>query len=151
GSYVEQRGLLLISLILAITSWAAAARVLRSQTLSIRNRDYVQAARVAGEKPHRIISVEILPNLLPVMSSGFVFALITAILGEAGLSFCGRGVSGPEAWGSMRLYARNAQALPSGGWWWFGPPGATPALRGCGLSLLNSSIDGSINPRLRTA
>src|SRR5699024_100388 len=82
GSYVQQRGLLLIAFILAITSWAASARVLRSQTLSIRTRDYVHAAKIAGEKPHRIIAVEILPNLLPVMSSGFVFALITAILGE---------------------------------------------------------------------
>ena len=151
GSYVEQRGLLLISLILAITSWAAAARVLRSQTLSIRNRDYVQAARVAGEKPHRIISVEILPNLLPVMSSGFVFALITAILGEAGLSFIGLGVYGTQTWGSMLFYAQNAQALTLGGWWWFVPPGAMIALLGCGLSLINFSIDGIINPRLRTA
>ena len=114
GSYVQQRGLLLIAIILAITSWAASARVLRSQTLSIRNRDYVQAAKIAGEKPHRIIAVEILPNLLPVMSSGFVFALITAILGEAGLSFIGLGVNGTQTWGSMLFYAQNGQALTLG-------------------------------------
>lgn len=151
GSYVEQRGLLLISVILAITSWAASARVLRSQTLSIRTRDYVHAARIAGEKPHRIISVEILPNLLPVMSSGFVFALITAILGEAGLSFIGLGVYGTQTWGSMLFYAQNAQALTLGAWWWFVPPGLMIAMLGCGLSLINFSIDGIINPRLRTA
>lgn len=151
GSYVQQRGLLLIAVILAITSWAAAARVLRSQTLSIRSRDYVHAARIAGEKPWRIISVEILPNLLPVMSSGFVFALITAILGEAGLSFIGLGVVGTQTWGSMLFYAQNGQALTLGGWWWFVPPGAMIALLGCGLSLINFSIDGIINPRLRTA
>ncbi|MGO2536939.1 MAG: ABC transporter permease [Brachybacterium tyrofermentans] len=151
GSYVQQRGLLLISIILAITSWAAAARVLRSQTLSIRNRDYVQAARIAGEKAHRIIAVEILPNLLPVMSSGFVFALITAILGEAGLSFIGIGVVGTQTWGSMLFYAQNGQALTLGAWWWFVPPGLMIALLGCGLSLINFSIDGIINPRLRTA
>src|SRR5699024_6181588 len=58
GSYVQQRELLLIALILAITSWAAAARMLRSQTLSIRTRDYVHAAKIAGERPHRIIAVE---------------------------------------------------------------------------------------------
>ena len=151
GSYVQQRGLLLISVILAITSWAASARVLRSQTLSIRTRDYVHAARIAGEKPHRIISVEILPNLLPVMSSGFVFALITAILGEAGLSFIGLGVYGTQTWGSMLFYAQNAQALILGAWWWFVPPGLMIAMLGCGLSLINFSIDGIINPRLRTA
>lgn len=151
GSYVEQRGLLLIAFILAITSWAASARVLRSQTLSIRNRDYVQAAKIAGEKPWRIISVEILPNLLPVMSSGFVFALITAILGEAGLSFIGLGVVGTQTWGSMLFYAQNGQALTLGAWWWFVPPGLMIALLGGGLSLLNFSIDGIINPRLRNA
>lgn len=151
GSYVEQRGLLLIALVLAITSWAGSARVLRSQTLSIRNRDYVLASRIAGERPWRIIAVEILPNLLPVMSSGFVFALITAILGEAGLSFIGLGVVGTQTWGSMLFYAQNGQALTLGGWWWFVPPGALIALLGCGLSLINFSIDGIINPRLRNA
>lgn len=151
GSYVQQRGLLLIAIILAITSWAASARVLRSQTLSIRNRDYVQAAKLAGEKPHRIIAVEILPNLLPVMSSGFVFSLITAILGEAGLSFIGLGVNGTQTWGSMLFYAQNGQALTLGAWWWFVPPGLMIAILGGGLSLVNFSIDGIINPRLRTA
>ncbi|GAA1324583.1 ABC transporter permease [Brachybacterium rhamnosum] len=151
GSYVEQRGLLLIAVVLAITSWAASARVLRSQTLSIRNRDYVQAAKIAGEKPWRIISVEILPNLLPVMSSGFVFALISAILGEAGLSFIGLGVVGTQTWGSMLFYAQNGQALTLGGWWWFVPPGFLIAALGCGLSLINFSIDAIINPRLRSA
>lgn len=151
GSYVEQRGLLLIAVVLAITSWAASARVLRSQTLSIRSRDYVHAARIAGEKPWRIITVEILPNLLPVMSSGFVFALITAILGEAGLSFIGLGVVGTQTWGSMLFYAQNGQALTLGGWWWFVPPGFMIAALGCGLSLINFSIDTIINPRLRTA
>jgi len=151
GSYVEQRGLLLIAVVLAITSWAASARVLRSQTLSIRNRDYVQAAKIAGEKPWRIISVEILPNLLPVMSSGFVFALISAILGEAGLSFIGLGVVGTQTWGSMLFYAQNGQALTLGGWWWFVPPGFLIAALGCGLSLINFSIDAIINPRLRNA
>lgn len=151
GSYVEQRGLLLIAFVLAITSWAASARVLRSQTLSIRSRDYVHAARIAGEKPWRIISVEILPNLLPVMSSGFVFALITAILGEAGLSFIGLGVVGTQTWGSMLFYAQNGQALTLGGWWWFVPPGFMIAVLGGGLSLINFSIDAVINPRLRNA
>ena len=132
-------------------SWAASARVLRSQTLSIRSRDYVHAARIAGEKPWRIISVEILPNLLPVMSSGFVFALITAILGEAGLSFIGLGVVGTQTWGSMLFYAQNGQALTLGGWWWFVPPGFMIAVLGGGLSLINFSIDAIINPRLRNA
>lgn len=150
GSYVPQKGILLISVVLAITSWAANARVLRSQTLSLRNRDYVLAARVAGENPVRIIAVEILPNLLPVMSSSFVFAMIWAILGEAGLAFIGLGVVGTQTWGSMLAYAQNGQALTLGGWWWFAPPGAMIALLGMGLALINFAIDEVINPRLRT-
>lgn len=151
GSYVQQKGILLISGVLALTSWAANARVLRAQTLSIRNRDYVLAARVAGEHPTRIIGVEILPNLLPVMSSSFVFAMIWAILGEAGLSFIGLGVVGTQTWGSMLYYAQNGQALTLGGWWWFVPPGLMIALLGMGLSLINFAIDEVVNPRLRTA
>lgn len=150
GSYVPQKGILLISVVLAITSWAANARVLRAQTLSLRTRDYVLAARVAGENPVRIIAVEILPNLLPVMSSSFVFAMIWAILGEAGLAFIGLGVVGTQTWGSMLAYAQNGQALTLGGWWWFAPPGAMIALLGMGLALINFAIDEVINPRLRT-
>ncbi|WP_448061532.1 ABC transporter permease [Cellulomonas hominis] len=150
GSYVQNKGPFVIAVVLAITSWAGSARVLRSQTLSIRNRDYVAASRVAGEKPWRIMSVEILPNLLPVMASQFVFAIIFAILGEAGLSFLGLGASHSLTWGTMLFYAQNAFALRMGAWWWFVPPGLMIALLGCGLSLINFSIDEIINPKLRS-
>jgi peptide/nickel transport system permease protein len=145
----EQRGLWTIGIVLAITGWAASSRVLRAQTLSIRSRDYVAAARVAGEKPWRVISVEILPNLLPVLASQFVFAVIAAILGEAGLSFLGLGASNSSTLGTMLFYAQNGFALPLGAWWWFGPPGLIIALFGTGLSLINFSIDEIINPKLK--
>ena len=150
SSYVQQKGIITIAVVLAITSWAASARVLRAQTLSLRNRDYVAAARVAGERPWRIITVEILPNLLPVIASQLVFAVIFAILGEAGLSFLGLGASGTQTWGTMLFYAQNASALRLGAWWWFVPPGLMIAMLGCGLSLINFSIDEIINPKLRT-
>jgi peptide/nickel transport system permease protein len=150
GSYVEHKSTLLVSMVLAVTSWAAAARVLRAQTLSLRARDYVLASRVAGEKTWRVICVEILPNLLPVMSSGFVFSIIFAILGEAGLSFIGIGATGSLTWGTMLAGAQNGQALLLGGWWWFVPPGLAIAVLGAGLSLINFSIDEVINPKLRT-
>ncbi|CAL9361326.1 Vitamin B12 import ATP-binding protein BtuD [Streptomyces sp. enrichment culture] len=146
----EQRGWWTIAVVLAITGWAASARVLRAQTLSLRNRDYVAAAKVAGEKPWRIVSVEILPNLLPLMASQFVFAVILAILSEAGLSFLGLGASGSDTLGTMLYYAQNGFALQREAWWWFGPPGLIIALFGCGLSLINFSIDEIINPKLRT-
>ncbi|WP_300268570.1 ABC transporter permease [Microbacterium sp.] len=146
----EARGLWTIAIVLAITSWAGSARVLRAQTLSIRNRDYVAASRVAGEKAWRVIVVEILPNLLPVLASQFVFAVIAAILGEAGLSFLGLGASNSSTLGTMLFYAQNGFALSLGAWWWFVPPGLLIALFGMGLSLVNFSIDEIINPKLKT-
>jgi len=147
----EQRGLWTIGVVLAITGWAASSRVLRAQTLSIRNRDYVAASRVAGERPWRVIAVEILPNLLPVLASQFVFAVIAAILGEAGLSFLGLGASNAATLGTMLFYAQNGFALSLGAWWWFVPPGLIIALFGTGLSLVNFSIDEIIDPKLKNA
>ncbi|GLL08230.1 ABC transporter permease [Dactylosporangium matsuzakiense] len=145
----EHRGLWTIVAVLAITSWAASARVLRAQTLSVRNRDYVAASKIGGEKPWRVIVVEILPNLLPVIASQFVFAVIAAILGEAGLSFIGLGASSSTTLGTMLFYAQNGFALSLGAWWWFVPPGLMIALFGMGLSLVNFSIDEIINPKLK--
>ncbi|UCM91367.1 dipeptide/oligopeptide/nickel ABC transporter permease/ATP-binding protein [Streptomyces marincola] len=145
----QDRGWWTVALVLAITGWAASARVLRAQTLSLRNRDYVAAARVAGEKRWRIITVEILPNLLPLLASQFVFAVIAAILAEAGLSFLGLGAANSHTLGTMLYYAQNGFALQYEAWWWFGPPGLMIALFGCGLSLINFSIDEIINPKLR--
>lgn len=151
ASYVPSRTLLLVALVLGLTGWAGSAVVLRSQAKSLRNRDYVAAARVAGEKPWRIILVEILPNLLPLLSAQFLFAVILGILGEAGLSYLGLGPVGSITWGTMLNEAQLGTALSSGAWWWFVPPGALIALLGCGLSLINFSIDEYINPRLRLA
>ncbi|GAA1875224.1 ABC transporter permease [Myceligenerans crystallogenes] len=145
----ESRGLWTIAVVLAVTGWAASARVLRAQTLSVRGRDYVAAARVAGERPWRVIVVEILPNLLPVIASQFVFAVIAAVLSEAGLSFIGLGASNSATLGTMLFYAQNGFALSLGAWWWFVPPGLVIALIGTGLSLINFTIDEVINPRLR--
>jgi ABC-type dipeptide/oligopeptide/nickel transport system permease subunit len=143
------RGLMTMALVLALTGWAAASRVLRAQTLSLRNRDYVAAARVAGERPWRMVGVEILPNLLPVIASQFVFAVISAILGEAGLSFLGLGASSESTLGTMLYFAQNGFALQLAAWWWYIPPGLVIALFGCGLALINFSIDEIINPKLR--
>ncbi|KAA9378988.1 dipeptide/oligopeptide/nickel ABC transporter permease/ATP-binding protein [Microbispora cellulosiformans] len=145
----EQRGAWTIAVVLAITGWAGSARVLRAQTLTLRNREYVLAARVAGEPAWRIITVEILPNLLPLLASQFVFSVIAAILSEAGLSFLGLGASNSSTLGTMLYYAQNGFALQRGAWWWFAPPGLIIALFGCGLALINFSIDEIINPKLR--
>jgi len=77
--------------------------------------------------------------------------VILAILGEAGLSFIGLGPNGSITWGTMIMDSYGGNALSSGAWWWFVPPGLMIALFGCGLSLLNFAIDEIINPKLRNA
>ncbi|MBO3737349.1 ABC transporter permease [Actinoplanes flavus] len=149
SAYVADRSLLLVAIVLAITSWAGSARVLRGSTLSLRSRDYVLASRVAGERRWRILLVEILPNLIPLLASQVVFAVIFAILGEAGLSYLGLGATESFTWGTMLYYAQNGLALRLGAWWWFVPPGLMLALFGAALSLINFSIDEIINPKLR--
>lgn len=151
SSYVPDKSLWLVALVLSVTGWAGSARVLRGYTLSLRSRDYVLAARVAGEKRRRILAVEILPNLVPLLASQVVFAVIFAILGEAGLSYLGLGATGSFTWGTMLYYAQNGLALRLGAWWWFVPPGLLLALFGAALSLINFSIDEVINPRLRVS
>jgi peptide/nickel transport system permease protein len=149
SSYVPDKSLWLVALVLSITGWAGSARVLRGYTLSLRSRDYVLAARVAGEKRWRILAVEILPNLVPLLAAQVVFAVIFAILGEAGLSYLGLGATGSFTWGTMLYYAQNGLALRLGAWWWFVPPGLLLALFGAALSLVNFAIDEYVNPKLR--
>jgi peptide/nickel transport system permease protein len=148
--YVQSRDILVIAVVISLVSWAGAARVLRAQTLSVRSRDYVDAARVASESTWRIILREILPNLMPIIASQFVFGALGAILAEAGLSFLGLGAPGGRSWGSILFFAQNAQAISLGAWWWFVPPGLCIAVLGAALGLINFSIDERINPRLRT-
>jgi len=149
SSYVQDKSIWLVAAVLSITSWAGSARVLRGYTLSLRNRDYVLAARVSGERQWRVLAVEVLPNLIPLLASQVVFAVIFGILGEAGLSYLGLGASGSFTWGTMLYYAQNGLALRLGAWWWFVPPGLMLALFGASLSLVNFSIDEVVNPKLR--
>lgn len=151
AAFAPTRSLELVAVVLGITGWAGAAYVLRLQTRSLRTRDYVSASRVAGEKSWRIILVEIMPNLLPLLASQFLFAIIFAILGEAGLSYLGLGPTDSITWGTILNDAQSGQALGQGAWWWFVPPGVLIALLGCGLALINFAIDEIINPKLRTA
>ncbi|WP_244857565.1 ABC transporter permease [Agromyces archimandritae] len=151
AAYLQNRSMWMIALVLGATSWAGSAVVLRLQARSLRNRDYVSAARTAGEKTPRIILVEILPNLLPLLAAQFLSAVVLSVLSEAGLSYLGLGPSGSITWGTMLNQAAQQNAFHVGAWWWFVPPGLMIALLGCGLSLINFSIDETINPRLKAA
>ncbi|MEV0403062.1 ABC transporter permease [Actinoallomurus sp. NPDC050550] len=151
AGYLPKRGVASVAVVIALTGWAWGARILRAQTLSLRRRDFVEAARAAGERPLRIIFCEILPVELPVIATSFLATVVAAILTETGLSFLGLADLSSVSWGSMLYYAQNGQALLLGAWWWFIPPGLCIALIGTGLGLLNFGIDEIANPRLRSA
>ncbi|MFD8572993.1 ABC transporter permease [Streptomyces sp. NPDC059639] len=137
-------------LVIALTTWAASARVLRAQTLSLRTRDYVLAARLYGESRRRIVLVEILPNELAIIVSQFIFAVIFAVLTQASLAFLGLDDPSNLTWGTMLYFAQNAEALAGGSWWWFIPPGLAIAVLGAALSLISFGLDEILDPRLRT-
>ncbi len=138
-----------IAVVVAFTNWAWGARVLRAQTLSMRNREFVTAARSNGERTWRIIFFDILPNQLSIVAASFITTTIQVLLAVAGLEFLGFGDSATISWGNMLNAALNGSALLQGAWWWFAPPGLCIALLGAGLALLNFGIDELADPRLR--
>ncbi|HEV8220520.1 MAG TPA: ABC transporter permease [Streptosporangiaceae bacterium] len=141
----------LIGAIIALTGWAWGARVLRAQTLSLRNRDYVDAARISGERSWRIITFEILPNLVPIVAASFLFTVLYAVGTYTALAFLGLVNPNHWSWGGELFYAQVAGGVTSGYWWLFIPPGLAVALLGTALALVNFGIDEFVNPRLRVA
>jgi peptide/nickel transport system permease protein len=141
----------LISMIIAITGWGWGARVLRVQTLALRKQDFVDSARLIGERSWRIISFEILPSLIPIVASSFLFTVIYGIGTYTSLAFLGLINAEHWSWGTMLFWAQQSSAAQSHEWWWFIPPGLAVALLGTSLALLNFGIDEFINPRLRAA
>jgi peptide/nickel transport system permease protein len=142
---------LIIGLIISLTGWAWGARVIRAQTMSLRNRDFVEASRIIGEKRYRVMFFEVMPNLLPILASSLLFTLLYSIGAYVTLAYIGLTSSSVWNWGTMLFWAQANNAPLSGEWYWFIPPGVCIALVGTGLALLNFGIDEFINPRLRAA
>jgi peptide/nickel transport system permease protein len=151
AGYIPVRGPLPVAIVISATGWAWGARVLRAQTLSVRRREFVDAARAGGESTFRIVFAEILPNEMAIVASSLIFTIIYAIFSEIGLEFLGLSDVTVTSWGNMLFWATNNQALLLGAWWWIVPPGLCIALLGAGLAFINFGIDEITNPRLRDA
>jgi len=149
AAFLPNKGPIAIGFVLTITGWSWGARVLRSQTLSLRNRDCIEAARASGESTWRIIFYEILPNQTSIVAAQFFGTVIYVILAETALEYLGLGDITASTWGNMLFSASNNSALLLGAWWWFLPPGLCIAILGAALTFVNFGIDEISNPRLR--
>jgi len=138
-----------VALVLTVTGWAWNARVVRAQTLALRQRDFVSAAIVAGESPLRVVVREILPNMTSLLVAQVIGSTVYAIGAQVGLEFLGLGDVSRSTWGTNLYWAANDSALLVGAWWTFVPTGACVALVGFALTMLNSGFDEVTNPRLQ--
>jgi peptide/nickel transport system permease protein len=148
GSDPVGAGLIMV-VVITITGWAWGARVMRSQTLTLRNRDFVQASVVAGEKRGRIIFAEVMPNMISLLANTLIMSTMGAILTEAALDYLGIGSVNQVTWGTMLNKAQATSSLFSGEWWCFVFPGLAIALTAMSLILLNYGVDIISNPRLQ--
>jgi peptide/nickel transport system permease protein len=149
--YLSSQGQLSTIIVLAFLGWPWGARVIRAQTLTIRNRDFIAASRESGEKTWRILIFEIIPNEVSLIAANFVNTVLYAIGASVALAFAG--LTNLNSWslGTVLYWAQSRGALNGGAWWWWVPPGLAVALIGTSLVLLNSGIDELGNPRLRAS
>ena len=150
ASFAGTVGPMTIMTIIAMTSWPWGARMTRSQTMALRSRDFVTAAKMIGEPAWRIIFVEILPNLTPLIGINLVGSIIYAIVAQTTLEYLGFGDPLKVTWGTMLYNAQNASAIMVGAWWDIGIPAIGIALTGLGLALINFTFDEIANPQLRS-
>jgi peptide/nickel transport system permease protein len=149
SAYVHNSGTLVLITVLALTGWSYTARQLRSQALSLRSRDFLEAARVRGERPLYIILVEILPTMISLLLAAFLTNALYAILFASSLQFIGLGDPNATSWGTMLYWAENNEALQAGYYLQAIIPGACIALLGAAVALLNYAFDEIGNPALR--
>lgn len=149
AAYLQNGGMSVIILVIVLTGWAWGARVLRSQTQSLRSRDFVTAAAFSGDSSWRIIFHEIFPNMLSLIINNFFGAATAAALAEAGLEFLGLGDSTTISWGTMLYWAQNNNVLLTGQWALLLAPGLMIALLAVSMTFINFGVDRLSNPRLR--
>jgi len=149
SGYLKSRGMWTMVLVLGLTLWAFEARILRGQALSLRSRDFVLAAKVAGESTTRVVFGEIMPNMISRIAAAFVLVFYISLLVDAGLEFLGLGDNAHVSWGMTLYWAQTNSAVLQGEWWPFLFPGLALVITVLGLTLILAGIDEISNPRLR--
>ncbi|WP_428771381.1 ABC transporter permease [Vibrio sp.] len=150
AAFIGEAGPLTITLVIGMMSWAWGARVIRSQTLALREKEFVKAAEVLGESSWRIIFVEILPNLISIVGASFIGSVMYAIMMEATLSFLGLGDPNTVSWGIMLYNVQTSSSMLVGAWWELLAPCIALTILVTGLALLNFAVDEIANPQLRS-
>lgn len=145
---VDQMSTNIMALVVASLSWMFTTRTIRAQVLTIRERSYVEVARVNGESPLEILFREIMPNLLPFIVASFVGTVGSAILACIGLEALGLGALGEVTLGNTIYWSQQSAAVLRGYWWWWGPPIVVIALIFLGLFLTSVGFDRFANPKL---
>ena len=149
ATYAGKGTLTVILVVLVLTGWSYGANQLRAQAMSLRNRDFLESARVRGERSSYIILAEVLPTMTSLIVANFLGAALYSVLTAAGLQFLGLGDPSSVSWGTMLYWAQNQQALQSGMPLWSIAPGLCVALLGVSFALLNYAFDEISNPALR--
>ena len=147
--YLNGAGTAVMILVLTATGWSYTARQLRSQALSLRNRDFLEAARVRGERPLYIIVVEIIPTMTSLLVASFLTNALYAVLFSSSLQFIGLGNPNVTSWGTMLYWAENEEAFQTGQSLWIIVPGLCIIALGAAFALLNYAFDEIGNPALR--
>jgi peptide/nickel transport system permease protein len=143
------QSLFIIVMVIGLTSWAGTARLVRSQTLSVRERPFVERARGLGAGNWQLVRRHVLPNVFPVIFANTILTVALSILSETTLSFLGLGDPLRVSWGAMLELAFEAGASTLGAWWWLGAPGISIVLVVLAFTMCGYALDEIVNPRLR--
>jgi peptide/nickel transport system permease protein len=149
SAYVRVMTVELMALIVGLLSWPLPARVIRAQTLSLRERLFIEVARLNGQNDLEIIFLQILPNLTAYLAAAFVGAVSTGILAAVGLEVLGLGPQTIPTIGRTLFHSFQYSAMFRGMWWWWGSPITILAIIFTGLFLMSISLDKYANPRLK--
>ena len=141
--------LLNVIIVIGITSWASTARLVRAQTLSVKQSPFVERSRALGGSEWHLATRHVLPNLVPVILANTVLAIALAILSETTLALLGLGDPGTISWGTMIYEAFVAGAISGGQWWWLLPPGLAIVLVVLAFTMCGYALEEILNPRLR--